>query len=54
MLPRGELSEFEWERALRLAAVAQQQGTERPRRIEELIEWGEEHTTFEYTAAGAR
>ena len=54
MLPRGELSEFEWERALRLAAVAQQQGTDRPRRIEELIEWGEEHTTFEYSAAGAR
>ena len=54
LLQRGELSEFEWDRALQLGAVAQQQGTERPRRIEELIEWGEEHTVFEYSAAGAR
>lgn len=48
MLYRSELSEIQWKEALARASLAQTQGTENPRRIEQLIDFGEEHTEFRY------
>lgn len=48
LLLRGELHRYEWREALARASLAQTQGTESPRRLEELIEWGEEHTEYRY------
>jgi hypothetical protein len=47
-LHRDALNEFTWRDALARASIAQQQGTESPRRIEELIRFGEDRTEFEY------
>ena len=48
MLHRDELSEIQWKEALARASLAQTQGTDRPRLIEELIRYGEDHTEFRY------
>lgn len=47
-LLRGELSEIQWREALARTSLAQTQGTDNPRRIEELIRYGEDHTEFSY------
>lgn len=47
-LHRSELSEIQWREALGRASLAQSQGTESPRRIEELIRYGEDHTEYGY------
>lgn len=47
-LARDALNEPRWRRALWLSARAQQAGTERPRTLEELTYFGEEHTEFRY------
>lgn len=47
-LNRGELSEYQWREALALASLAQTEGTEHPRRVDDLIRWGEDHTEFTY------
>lgn len=47
-LHRAELSVFEWKEALARASLAQREGTENPRRIEQLISYGEDHTEFRY------
>lgn len=47
-LLRGTLSEPRWREALYRSAVAQRDGTERPRTLEELTFFGEDHTSFEY------
>jgi hypothetical protein len=47
-LHRAELSEFQWREALGRASLAQQQGTENPRRIEDLIRYGEDRTEYHY------
>lgn len=48
LLHRNELSVVEWKEALARASLAQTHGTESPRRIEELIRYGEDHTEFSY------
>jgi hypothetical protein len=48
-LHREELSVYEWKEALARASLAQRQGTKSPRRIEELIRYGEDHTKFRYS-----
>lgn len=48
MLYRDRLSAIQWKEALARASLAQTQGTERPRRIEELIYYGEQHTEYAY------
>jgi hypothetical protein len=48
LLLRETLTETRWKHAIALAAVAQQQGTTRPRALEELIYWGDDHTEHEY------
>jgi hypothetical protein len=47
-LHRSELSEIQWREALGRASLAQSQGTESPRRIEELIRYGEDRTEHRY------
>ena len=48
MLRRGALSDVLWRRTLNLLGHALAEGRENPRRLEELTEWGEEHTEFHY------
>lgn len=48
LLERDELNEIGWRRAINIAGHARVEGTQRVTRIEELVRWGEEHTTFEY------
>lgn len=47
-LLRTSLNELTWKRALNIAGHARIEGTERPTRIEDLIDWGEDHTEFSY------
>lgn len=47
-LLRDELSDVHWQRTLNLLGHALQQGTERPSRLQDLAEWGEEHTEYQY------
>jgi len=47
-LLRDELSEIHWRRTLNLLGHALRDGTQRPSRLQELAEWGEEHTEYEY------
>jgi hypothetical protein len=51
LLLRGELNDIGWRRALNIAGRARLEGTQRVTRIEELVRWGEEHTTFDYHPA---
>lgn len=48
LLERGTLTELTWRRAINVAGQARRMGTERPARMQDLVEWGEDHTTFEY------
>lgn len=48
LLTRDRLNDITWQRALNLLGTALQEGTERPSRLEALVEWGEEHTQYEY------
>jgi hypothetical protein len=50
-LMRDALSEFGWRRAQNLLGHALHEGTQRPRRLEQLVEWGEEHTEYRYGEA---
>jgi hypothetical protein len=51
LLRRDELNSVDWRRALSLAGRARVEGTQRVSLIEELVRWGEAHTTFEYNPA---
>lgn len=48
LLARDELSDVLWRRSLNIAGLARRDGTERVTLLEDLIEWGEDHTEFEY------
>jgi len=48
LLRRDELTDVLWRRALNVAGQARRDGTERITLIEDLVEWGEDHTEFEY------
>lgn len=50
-LVRAEFPEPRWREALARSSLAQSQGTENPRNIERLIQFGEDHTRFEYRDA---
>ncbi len=47
-LERQELNAITWKRALNIAGRARRDGSERPSLLEDLVEWGEDHTDFEY------
>lgn len=47
-MTRDALNELTWRRALNIAGHARQEGTRQPRRLEDLVDWGEEHTEYRY------
>jgi hypothetical protein len=47
-LTRDELSDVLWRRAKNIAGLARRDGTERPSLLEDLVQWGEDHTEYEY------
>lgn len=53
-LPRDALNELTWRRALNISGLARRDGTKRPTRLEDLVEWGEEHTRYRYAEAYVR
>jgi len=48
MLTRSELNDLTWKRALNIAGHARAEGTQDPKRIQDLVDWGEDHTQFKY------
>ena len=48
-LARARLNEITWPRALNISGRARRDGTSRPAVLEELVDWGEDHTEFEYS-----
>ena len=48
-LTRGTLNSLTWRRALNVAGLARRDGTQRPTRLEDLVEWGEDHTDYRYS-----
>ena len=48
-LHRDSLNALTWRRAKNIAGKARTEGTRRPVLLEELVEWGQEHTEFEYS-----
>ena len=49
LLARDELTGVLWRRALNISGRARRDGSERVTLLEDLIEWGEDHTEFEYS-----
>jgi hypothetical protein len=50
LLARDELTDVLWRRSLNVSGLARRDGSERVTLLEDLIEWGEDHTDFEYNA----
>ena len=48
LLLRGELSDLLWRRSMNIAGRARRDGTNRMTLLEDLVRWGEDHTTYEY------
>lgn len=48
LLPRDTLNELTWRRALNVSGLARRDGTEEPRRMVELVRFGEDNTQFDY------
>ena len=48
-LHREALNELTWRRARNIAGKARTEGTRRPVLLEDLVEWGQEHTEFGYS-----
>lgn len=47
-LLRDGLNELTWRRALNISGIARRDGSTKVPTLEDLIEWGEDHTEFEY------
>ena len=47
-LHRDSLNELTWRRARNIAGKARVEGTRRPSLLEDLVEWGQDHTEFGY------
>lgn len=47
-LGRNRLSDVLWRRSLNILGRALQEGTERPRILEDLVRWGEQYTDYVY------
>jgi hypothetical protein len=47
-LHRDSLNELTWRRARNIAGRARVEGTRRPSLLEDLVEWGQDHTEFAY------
>ena len=48
-LHRDSLNELTWRRARNIAGKARTEGTRHPVLLEELVDWGQEHTEFGYS-----
>jgi hypothetical protein len=48
LLSGAAMGDRDWRRALAIAQSARREGTERPGRMRDLVDWGEDHTEFEY------
>ncbi len=48
MMRRDALTDILWRRSQNLLGHALQSGTDQPRRLEELVEWGERYTEYTY------
>lgn len=48
LLVRDRLNNLTWPRALRLWSDGIEEGTQRPSRLDRLVQFGEEHTQFQY------
>ena len=48
-LHRDSLNQLTWRRARNIAGRARIEGTRRPVLLEDLVNWGQEHTEFEYS-----
>ena len=54
LLARDALNGLTWRRALNIAGLARRDGTRRPTLLEDLVEWGEDHTEFDYSPRFSR
>ena len=54
LLARDSLNGITWRRAIHIAGLARRDGTRRPTLLEELVEWGEDHTEFTYNPRYSR
>ena len=50
LLRRNQLNQLTWRRAKNISGKARLDGTKRPSFLEDLVEWGEDHTEFEYSS----
>ncbi len=50
LLRRNQLNQLTWRRAKNISGKARLDGTKRPSFLEDLVEWGEGHTEFEYSS----
>lgn len=48
LLPRNELNDVTWRKARHIAGLARRDGTKQPTLLEALVEWGEDHTEYNY------
>lgn len=48
LLAREDMPDILWRRSLNIAGKARRDGTQRMTLLEELVEWGESHTEYEY------
>ncbi len=48
LLARATLNDLTWRRSLNISGLARRDGTRRPTLLEDLVEWGEDHTEFIY------
>ncbi len=49
-LLRNRLNELTWKRAKNVAGKARLEGTKRPKFLEDLVEWGQDRTEYEYSS----
>lgn len=54
LLARDELNDVTWRRALNISGLARRDGTRRPTLLEDLVEWGEDHTEYSYDSRYTR
>ena len=54
LLTRDALNDLTWRRALNIAGLARRDGTRRPTLLEDLVQWGEDHTEFNYNPRYSR
>ncbi len=50
LLPRDALNDITWKRALNISGLARTEGSTRITRLTDLVDWGEEHTEYEYNS----